>query len=99
MDLSLPIAPEAGELLRRDPLALLVGMILDQQVPMERAFAAPYELGRRLGHQRPPGWRTAAGPYGEPGTFRSVADVVDAGSLARVREYKQRAKAAARTAG
>ncbi|MGX7670889.1 HhH-GPD-type base excision DNA repair protein [Plantactinospora sp. DSM 117369] len=50
MTLSLPIAAEANELLRRDPLALLIGMVLDQQVSMEKAFAGPYELVKRLGH-------------------------------------------------
>jgi uncharacterized HhH-GPD family protein len=39
----------ADKLLRKDPLALLVGMVLDQQIPMERAFSAPAELSRRLG--------------------------------------------------
>lgn len=39
----------ANELLARDPFALLVGMLLDQQVPMERAFSAPYDLKQRLG--------------------------------------------------
>jgi uncharacterized HhH-GPD family protein len=174
----------ADELLDRDPLALLLGMLLDQQVPMERAFAAPYLLQQRLGHDldvheladydpdalaqlfaappalhrypkamavrvqdlcrslvkcyagdatalwrdvsdarglldrlvalpgygkqkaqiflallgkqrnvRPTGWREAAGPYGDEGVYRSVADVTDADSLGRVREYKQQAKA------
>jgi len=41
--------PEADELLSRDPLALLVGMVLDQQVTMEKAFSSPAELARRLG--------------------------------------------------
>ena len=50
MTLSLPIAPEANELLRRSPLALLLGMLLDQQQTMEKAFGSPYELERRLGH-------------------------------------------------
>ncbi len=45
---------------------------------------------------RPPGWVEASAPYGEPGSFRSVADVVDRDSLARVRETKKAAKAAAR---
>lgn len=40
---------EADELISTDPLALLIGMVLDQQVPLERAFAAPAELRRRLG--------------------------------------------------
>jgi uncharacterized HhH-GPD family protein len=179
--------PDADALLARDPLALLIGMLLDQQFPMERAFAAPYLLARRLqretldaaelaahdpdalarlmagppalhrypaamaarvqalcrqlverhggdaaalwlgaasgeellrrlralpgfGEQKarifvallgkqlgvaPPGWREAAGPYGEPGSHRSVADVTDADSLAQVRAYKQAAKRAA----
>ena len=40
---------EADALLARDPLALLVGMALDQQIPMEKAFAGPYVLAERLG--------------------------------------------------
>jgi uncharacterized HhH-GPD family protein len=184
--LSLSGDTAADALLDRDPLALLTGMLLDQQIPMERAFAAPAELARRLGagtldarqiagydpeklvavfaekpalhryprsmagrvqslhraiverydgdvtgiwsdatdgaelfrrlsalpgfgrqkaqifvallgKQRgvtPPGWREAAGGYGEEGSFRSVADVVDPGSLAKVRDYKQAVKAA-----
>ncbi|NJC68362.1 Fe-S cluster assembly protein HesB [Planosporangium thailandense] len=185
--LSLPIDPAANELLRRSPLALLLGMVLDQQIPLERAFSAPYDLVRRLGHEpdarelagydpealtaifaerpalhrfpkamavraqqvcqvlvdrydgdtarlwteardgkellkrvaelpgfgkqkaqifvallgkqldvRPPGWREAAGGYGEEGSFRSVADIVDEASLAKVRSYKQQMKAAAK---
>jgi uncharacterized HhH-GPD family protein len=39
----------ADELLGRDPLALLIGMLLDQQFPMERAFAGPRLLADRLG--------------------------------------------------
>jgi uncharacterized HhH-GPD family protein len=42
--------PAANALLESDPLALLIGMVLDQQVKMEKAFAGPYELKRRLGH-------------------------------------------------
>jgi uncharacterized HhH-GPD family protein len=190
MTLALPIAAEANDLLRRNPLALLIGMVLDQQISMEKAFAGPYELARRLGHEpdaaelagydpeelaavfaarpalhrfpkamatrvqevcrtlverydgdpsrlwseatdgadlrarltglpgfgpqkaqifvallgkrfgvRPPGWREAAGTYGADGVFRSVADVTDEASLARVREYKQRTKSAARESG
>jgi uncharacterized HhH-GPD family protein len=177
----------ADALLDRDPLALLVAMLLDQQVPMERAFAAPYELAQRLGGEldarelaqydpealaevfarrpalhrypkamagrvqelcralverydgdvtalwrdvgdarelfgrltalpgygnqkaqifvallgkqrgvRPEGWREVAGSYGDEGVYRSVADVTDPESLARVREYKQQMKAAAK---
>ena len=40
---------EANRLLAADPLALLLGMLLDQQFPMERAFSSPLLLQRRLG--------------------------------------------------
>jgi uncharacterized HhH-GPD family protein len=188
--LQLAQVPEADELLARDPLALLIGMLLDQQFPMERAFASPWLLAQRLGvteldaaaiaahdpddlarlmagppalHRypaamagrvqavcghvaaayggdtaalwrsagsgaellrrirslpgfgeqkarilvallgkqlgvRPPGWREAAGQYGEEGSRRSVADVTDADSLAAVRAAKQAVKRAARGA-
>ncbi|MFV2100233.1 HhH-GPD-type base excision DNA repair protein [Micromonospora sp. LOL_024] len=187
MTLVLPIDPEANGLLTRSPLALLVGMVLDQQVSMEKEFSSPYVLARRLGHDldareiadhapealvaifaeppalhrfpkamaarvqevcrvlverydgdaarlwadpadgrallaritalpgfgrqkaqiflallgkrfgvRPPGWQEAAGAYGDPETYRSVADVSDAESLRLVREYKQQMKAAAK---
>ena len=188
MDVTLHLAqqPEADELLGRSPLAALVGMLLDQQVPMEWAFAGPYTIARRMGaddldaheiaaydpekfaellsakpavhrypgsmgkriHQlcqylvehydgdatavwkdagtgdellrrlkelpgfgaqkaqiflallgkqlgvRPKGWREAAGPYGEPESFRSVADITGPESLAKVRAHKQEMKAA-----
>ncbi|WBC14700.1 Fe-S cluster assembly protein HesB [Micromonospora sp. WMMA1998] len=189
MTLSLPIDPQANELLGRSPLALLLGMVLDQQVPMEKAFSSPYVLTQRLGHEpdarelagyapealvelfarppalhrfpkamaartqevcralverydgdparlwsdaadgrellrrvgelpgfgrqkaqifvallgkrfgvTPPGWRDAAGDYGDPAAHRSVADVTDPESLRRVREFKQRMKAEAKAA-
>ncbi|MEV3925365.1 HhH-GPD-type base excision DNA repair protein [Actinomadura coerulea] len=41
--------PEADELLGRSPLAALVGMLLDQQIPMEWAFSGPYTIAQRLG--------------------------------------------------
>ncbi|MDV2477530.1 HhH-GPD-type base excision DNA repair protein [Rhodococcus zopfii] len=41
--------PDADALLAADPLALLIGMLLDQQVPMETAFAGPKKLADRLG--------------------------------------------------
>jgi uncharacterized HhH-GPD family protein len=187
MTLFLPIAPEANELLGSDPLALLIGMVLDQQIPLEKAFSSPYVLSQRLGHAptadelavfdpdeliaifakppalhrfpkamaarvqevcravverydgraenlwadadngaellkrigslpgfgkqkaqiftallgkqygiQPTGWREAAGGYGEEGSYRSVADIVDGDSLARVRAYKKEMKAAAK---
>jgi|SRR5579875_2556295 len=40
---------EADILLSNDPLALLIGMVLDQQIPLERAFSAPRDLRDRLG--------------------------------------------------
>jgi uncharacterized HhH-GPD family protein len=51
MTLAMPIEPEANELLSRDAFALLLAMMLDQQVPFEKAFGSPYELTRRLGHE------------------------------------------------
>jgi uncharacterized HhH-GPD family protein len=183
----LPVGDDANALLSRSPLALLIGMLLDQQVTIEKAFSSPAVLVERLGHEpdaaelagydpealaavfaqppalhrypramaaraqelcrliadrydgdperiwsgarsgaelitrvaelpgfgaqkaqifvallgkqlgvRPKGWRAAAGPFGDRGSYRSVADIVDADSLARVRAYKQKIKAAAR---
>jgi uncharacterized HhH-GPD family protein len=40
---------EANALIARDPLALLIGFVLDQQVPVQKAFSGPRELERRLG--------------------------------------------------
>jgi len=179
--------PEADKLLAENPFALLVGMVLDQQVPMETAFAGPRKIATRMGgfdageiadhdpdafadlcsekpaiHRfpgsmakriqalatiivdrydgdatrlwtagapngnellgrlkglpgfgeqkariflallgkqygvTPTGWRAAAGEFGKPGTHVSVADIVDAHSLAQVREYKKQMKAAAK---
>ena len=55
-------------------------------------------LGKQLGVD-PPGWREASAPFGEPGSCFSVADIVDAASLDRVRAHKQQMKAAAKAAG
>lgn len=48
---TLPVTgdPEADDLLVADPLARLIGMLLDQQVPMEWAFSSPLRLKERLG--------------------------------------------------
>ncbi len=180
---------EADALLAADPNALLIGMVLDQQVPMEKAFSGPAVIAQRMGgaldvraiadadpdtfgalcaerpaiHRfpgamakrvqatcrvlvekydadatnlwagvsagdelrdriaglpgfgaqkaaifvallgkqygvQPDGWREAAGAYGEDGSHRSVADVVDDESLQKVRATKKAAKAAARQA-
>jgi len=177
----------ADALLTSDPLALLIGMLLDQQVPMETAFTGPAKLKERIGgldaatiagydadeleaafritpsiHRYPgsmagrtqalcaaivenwggdasalwrtgdpdgaeilkrlkalpgfgeqkakiflallgkqygvtaSGWRDSAGDYGLEGSYRSVADIVDPGSLVKVREFKKAAKPAAK---
>ncbi|MDR2999285.1 MAG: Fe-S cluster assembly protein HesB [Microbacterium sp.] len=188
----------ADELLTDNPLALLVGMLLDQQVAMETAFAGPLKIEQRTGaadaatiasmdpeeflaafkqspsvHRFPgsmatrvqslcqtlvddwggdaaalwtrpvperaerdegpdgptvlkrlkalpgfgeqkakiflallgkqygftgEGWREASAPYGEDGSFRSVADIVSPESLTKVREHKRAMKAAAKAA-
>lgn len=175
--------PEADALLEANPFALLVGMLLDQQIPMEVAFGGPKKIADRIGgfdarviadhdaeafaalcsqtpaiHRfpgsmakrvqalaqvivdeydgdaaavwsdgadgkevlrrlkalpgfgeqkakiflallgkqygvTPKGWRAAAGDYGKAGIHMSVADVLDAGSLQKVRSYKKEAKA------
>jgi uncharacterized HhH-GPD family protein len=54
---------EADRLLAADPNALLVGFVLDQQVPVQKAFAGPRVLVQRLGHLDPA--RIAAMPAGE----------------------------------
>jgi uncharacterized HhH-GPD family protein len=177
---------DADKVLSEDPFALLVGMLLDQQYPMEHAFRGPWKILERFGtlepaaiaaadpeafadlcatppaiHRygrsmagrvqqlaqvvrddyaghaeriwteaadatdllarlralpgfgdqkarifaalvgkqldvRPAGWQEAVGPYAEDGSYRSVADVVDAESLQKVREFKQAAKAEAK---
>ncbi|GAB3632990.1 HhH-GPD-type base excision DNA repair protein [Microbacterium shaanxiense] len=179
----------ADALLTDNPLALLVGMLLDQQVPMETAFAGPLKIEQRTGsadagaiaamdpeafleafkqtpavHRFPgsmatrvqtlcrelvdawggdaaalwtrddpdgaevlrrlkklpgfgeqkakiflallgkqygftgAGWREASAPYGEDGSYRSVADIVSPESLTKVREHKKAMKAAAKAA-
>jgi uncharacterized HhH-GPD family protein len=187
-DLHITGDAEADALLSTDPLALLIGMMLDQQIPMETAFSGPAKLRDRMGGhldastiasydpdaflaimKQPPsvhrfpgsmagriqsmcaalvadwggdaaaiwtqgdpdgaevlerlkslpgfgeqkakiflallgkqwgvaasGWQDASTPYGETGSYRSVADIVDPESLTRVREFKRAAKAAAK---
>jgi uncharacterized HhH-GPD family protein len=46
--------PDANRLLAANPTALLIGMLLDQQFPMERAFLAPHLLAERLGRDLDP---------------------------------------------
>lgn len=54
MELHLSQDPEADTLLSQSSFALIVGMVLDQQVPLEWAFASPLELQRRLGEALDP---------------------------------------------
>jgi uncharacterized HhH-GPD family protein len=48
-ELCLAQEPEADALLSRDPLALLIGMVLDQQIPLEWAFKGPLHITQRIG--------------------------------------------------
>ncbi|MEV6208696.1 HhH-GPD-type base excision DNA repair protein [Kitasatospora sp. NPDC051914] len=82
-------APDGRELLKR--LNALPGF------GKQKAQIFLALLGKRYG-VAPEGWREAAGPYGEEGSFRSVADITGPESLARVRAFKQEAKAAAKAA-
>ncbi|MDN5797143.1 MAG: Fe-S cluster assembly protein HesB [Intrasporangium sp.] len=52
MSLHLATTDAGNALLERDPLALMIGMMLDQQVPMEKAFTSPSVLAERLGVER-----------------------------------------------
>ena len=49
-------------------------------------------LGKQLG-VRPEGWESVSVPFSDPGSFRSVADITDADTLRKVREFKQALKA------
>ncbi|QYF74174.1 HhH-GPD-type base excision DNA repair protein [Cryobacterium sp. PAMC25264] len=80
-------APDGAEVLRR--LKALPGFG-EQKAKIFLAL-----LGKRLGAEAA-GWREASAPYGEEGSLRSVADIVDQESLAKVRESKRAAKAAAK---
>jgi uncharacterized HhH-GPD family protein len=61
-DLAVTGNPEADRLLNTDPFALLLGMLLDQQVPMEWAFNAPAKLKERLGGSLDPATIAALDP-------------------------------------
>src|SRR5438270_2319258 len=62
--MKLPFSGDAAadQLLEEEPLALLIGMLLDQQVTMEKAFHSPYELKERLGGQLDAGKIAAMDP-------------------------------------
>jgi uncharacterized HhH-GPD family protein len=178
---------EADKLLSKDPLALLIAMVLDQQIPLEWAFFGPLNLQQRIGpydarriaempedelvaayvtppalHRfpasmarrtqamcrqlvsdygdpaklwktaktgdellarvealpgfgkqkakifvallgkqlgvRPAGWEQAASPFGEAGTYLSIADIDSPEALTLVRQHKREMKAAAKAA-
>ncbi len=76
--------PEADALLVSDPFALLLGMLLDQQVPMEWAFRSPWRLRERIGDRFSP---TGIAAY-DPDEFKAVFSEVPAlhrfpGSMAK----------------
>ncbi|GEK80444.1 HhH-GPD-type base excision DNA repair protein [Agrococcus baldri] len=81
--------PDGAEVLRR--LKALPGFG-EQKAKIFLAL-----LGKQAGFDGA-GWADASAPYGEQGAKRSVADIVDAASLAEVRAAKQAAKAAAKAA-
>src|SRR3954451_13167454 len=58
----LTLDEHADDLLSQDPFALLLGMLLDQQMPMERAFLGPAKLAERL-RQNPPDPPAIAGGH------------------------------------
>ena len=53
MTIWMPVEPEANELLSRSPLALVIAMLLDQQVTLEKAFAGPLDLSGGWGTSPP----------------------------------------------
>ena len=79
--------PDGAEVLRR--LKALPGFG-EQKAKIFLAL-----LGKQYG-VTPRGWREAAGDYGKDGSYMSIADVVDKGSLEQVRTYKKKMKAAAK---
>jgi uncharacterized HhH-GPD family protein len=81
--------PDGATLLRR------VGELPGFGAQKAKIFVAL--LGKQYG-VTPPGWREAAGDYGQQGSRRSVADITGPESLAEVRAFKQAAKQAAKDA-
>ena len=71
-DEKLPVTgdPDADALLVNDPFALLIGMLLDQQVPMEWAFKGPYTLKGRLGGTLDPATIAALSPEDVEALFK-----------------------------
>lgn len=69
---SFPVTGDADKdaLLVSDPFALVLGMMLDQQITMEKAFAGPYDLRERLGGRLDPGVISASDPEAIEAAFR-----------------------------
>ncbi|MGL4172980.1 MAG: HhH-GPD-type base excision DNA repair protein [Actinomycetota bacterium] len=67
MSIQIAQDPAADQVLSDDPFALLMGMVLDQQFPMERAFAAPATVLRRFGSLNP-----VAVAQADPEAFKAV---------------------------
>ncbi len=82
-------APDGATLLRR------IGELPGFGAQKSKIFLAL--LGKQYG-VTPPGWREAAGDYGQEGSRRSVADITGPASLAEVRATKQQVKQAAKDA-
>ncbi len=72
MTLHLSQDSEADQLLSKDPLALLIGMVLDQQIPLERAFRSPFDLVERLGTELDAGEIAAMDPDALAAVFSAV---------------------------
>ncbi len=70
---AIPVTGDADvdQLLVDEPLALLIGMLLDQQVPMEWAFRGPHTLRERLGGRLDAGAIAAMSPEELEGVFRA----------------------------
>jgi uncharacterized HhH-GPD family protein len=66
----LATTPEANDLLEHDPFARLIGMLLDQQIPMEKAFTSPEVLRARLGGRLDPAEIAAYDPQAFEAIFR-----------------------------
>ncbi len=63
--------PDADALLSRNPFALMVGMVLDQQIAMELAFLGPHRLAERLGGELTPARVAAVDPEELEEAFRT----------------------------
>ena len=86
---------------RQEPLALLIGFVLDQQIPVQKAFSGPLELKRRLGTLEPPRSRpwirpssTASSGNDRPSIASPATWRAHAGALCRYRHGLRRRRRA-----